>query len=308
MSQTTLTIPPGRQGPGALPAPLVQALDFTTTRRAGGVLPGERRAIGLGSGTELAQLRPYEYGDDVRLLDAAASARTGVPHVRQHVPERALTTWVLLDLSPSMAFGTARRLKSDVAEGVTRVAGRIALRRGGRLALLTCGTPRPRLLEPRGGRGALASLERVLSEGVAPDGAPPDDALAAGCRRVGALARERGLIIVVSDFREPPTSWKRALATLGQRHALLAIEIGDPRERELPAVGRVSLVDPETGTRVEVDTSSGLLRERYAAAEAARRGSVASALRRSGAEQITLCTSEDWLRVLGRKMERGARR
>ena len=308
MSPTTLSIPPGRQGPGALPAPLVQALDFTTARRAGGVLPGERRALGLGSGTELAQLRPYVYGDDVRLLDAAATARTGVPHVRQHVPERALTTWVVLDLSPSMAFGTARRLKSDVAEGVARVAGRIAVRRGGRVAMLTCGAPTPRLLEPRGGRGALASLERVLSEGVAPDGSVGGATLASGCRRTGALARERGLIVVISDFREPPASWARPLATLGQRHALLAIEIGDPRERELPAVGRVSLVDPETGARVEADTSSSVVRERYSAAEAERRAAVAKALRRAGAEHVTLCTSEDWLRVLGRRMERIGRR
>src|SRR6201999_3289873 len=101
------------------------------TRRAGGRLPAERRAAGAGSGTELAQLRPYAPGDDPRRLDPAASARTGVPHVRQHVPERALTTWIVLDLSASMAFGTGERLKSDVAEGVAGVVGRLAVRRGG---------------------------------------------------------------------------------------------------------------------------------------------------------------------------------
>ena len=103
------------------------------------MIAGEHRAAGVGSGTELAQLRPYQPGDDVRQLDPAATARTGIPHVRQQVPERLLTTWLAVDLSPSMAFGTADRLKSDVAEGVVDVLGALAVRRGGRVGLLTFG-------------------------------------------------------------------------------------------------------------------------------------------------------------------------
>ena len=125
--------PPGRQGPGPMQGALVEALDLVLARRAAGVLPGERRAAGRGTGTELAQIRPYQFGDDVRRLDAAASARTGHPHVRDYVPERTLTTWLLVDVSASMAFGTADRLKSDVAEGVALVIGRLAVRRAGRV-------------------------------------------------------------------------------------------------------------------------------------------------------------------------------
>src|SRR6201990_3638634 len=138
-----LVDPPGRQGPGAMSAALVEQFDLVLAERASGVLPGERRAAGRGVGTELAQIRPYQAGDDVRRLDAAASARTGVPHVRDHVPERTLTTWIVLDVSASMAFGTADRLKSDVAEGVALVIGRLAVRRAGRVGLLTCGSPPP---------------------------------------------------------------------------------------------------------------------------------------------------------------------
>ena len=112
---------PPAQGPGADAGRLVEALDLSFARRAGGPLPGEHRAPGVGAGTELAALRAYQPGDDVRRLDAAATARTGEPHVRLDVPERLLTTWVVLDVSPSMAFGTAERLKSDVAEGAVRV-------------------------------------------------------------------------------------------------------------------------------------------------------------------------------------------
>src|SRR3954449_4736841 len=156
--KTGVRPPVARQGPGPLPAGLVDALDLAMARRAAGVLPGERKGPGGGNGTELFQLRPYQPGDDVRQLDPAASARTGIPHVRLQVPERALTTWIVVDVSPSMAFGTADRLKADVAEGVVVVLGRLAARRGGRVALLTAGGPTSRFIPPAGGRGALAPL------------------------------------------------------------------------------------------------------------------------------------------------------
>jgi len=198
-----LAHPPGRQGPGPMPGALVEALDLVLARRAAGALPGERRAAGRGTGTELMQIRPYQPGDDVRRLDAAASARTGLPHVRDMVPERTLTTWIVLDVSASMAWGTAARLKSDVAEGVAHVVGRLAVRRAGRVALVTCGAPEVRLLAPGAGRTALVALRRALAAGVAPDGRPPaPDALARTLRRVALLARGPGLVVVISDFRE----------------------------------------------------------------------------------------------------------
>src|SRR3954462_115484 len=163
--RAALVRPAGRQGPGPVPAPLVDALDLAMARRASGVLPGERKAPGVGSGTELFQLRPYQPGDDVRQLDPGASARTGVPPVRLQVPERAMTTWLVLDVSPSMAFGTADRLKADVAEGVILVLGRLGARRGGGLAMLTSGAHPQRFLPPRSGRGALPPLHRLVREG-----------------------------------------------------------------------------------------------------------------------------------------------
>jgi uncharacterized protein (DUF58 family) len=294
----TLIHPPGRQGPGPVAHEVVDRLDLGIARRAGGMLPGERRARGIGSGTELAQLRPYEPGDDPRHLDPAASARTGVPHVRQHVPERALTTWVVLDLSASMAFGTGLRLKSDVAEGVASTVARLATRRGGRVAVVTAGAPEAATLPPRSGRRAFAAVRRLVGGGVAPDRADAELSLAGALARVDSLARTRGLVTVVSDFRDD--GWAAPLRALAQRHTVTAIEIADPREGELPDVGQLVLMDPETGAFVEADTSSPQTRALFAEAEAQRRAAVADAIRRGRAHHVTLSTDADWLRELAR--------
>ena len=300
MTHPGVAPPAGRQGPGPLPRPLLQALDLRLARRSHSPLPGEHRSPGVGQGTELQQLRPYEVGDDVRQLDAAASARTGEPHVRLQVPERALTTWVVVDVSPSMAFGTASRLKADVAQGVAVAVGQLAVRRGGRLALLEFGAKKPRVLPPTGGRGAVARLRHALDEGVAIDGqGAGDDALAKGLARVGRMARASGLVVVISDFRDEH-GWQRQLRRLSLRHSVVAVEIRDPREEELPAVGRLALVDPETGKVVEVDTSRSKLRRSFAAAERGRRERLANDLQRSRVQHIALSTEGEWLRDLGR--------
>jgi uncharacterized protein (DUF58 family) len=283
-----------------MPRALVDALELALARRAARALPGDSRASGVGAGTELAQLRPYRAGDDVRHIDPAATARTGVPHVRLHVPERALTTWLALDVSPSMAFGTALRLKADVAEGAALVLGRLAVRRGGGLGLLTFGAGEPlRLLPPRSSRPALATLDRVLAEGVARDGCSEPLALAHALARIGRVARQPGLVVVISDFRDQH-AWTVALGRLRARHAVLALEVGDPRERELPAVGRLAVLDPESGARIEVDTSQARVRRRFAELEAERREQLARDLRRLRVAHVELSTDADWLLALSR--------
>lgn len=301
MTSPRLIRPAGRQGPGPIPHGLLESLDLIVARRASGALPGDRRAAGLGSGTELAQLRPYEVGDDVRQIDAAATARTGVPHVRLHVPERTLTTWIALDLSPSMAFGTAERLKSDVAEGVTSVIGRLAVRRAGRVALMTFGAGTPRLLPPRASKPGVVALQRALGEGVAPDGHHEPGALNEALRRIGRVATQPGLVVVISDWRDED-DWTRALGALAQRHSVMAVEVRDPRESAVPAVGRLALVDPETGERIEVDTSRRSVRDRFAQIEGERRDRVARELRRLQVEHVVLSTEGDWLQTLGRRL------
>jgi len=301
LSDSPLVTPVARQGPGPLPQGLLESLDLVVARRVGGALPGDRAGAGVGSGTEIAQLRPYEVGDDVRQIDAAATARTGEPHVRLHVPERTLTTWLAVDVSPSMAFGTAERLKSDVAEGVARVLSRLAVRRAGRVALMTFGAGRPRLLPPRASRPGVVAVRRALGEGVTPDGRGEADALEHALVRLGKVAKQAGLVVVISDFRDQE-GWTRPLGALAARHSLLAIEVRDPREAELPDAGHLALVDPETGELIQVDTSRSAVRRRFAEIEAEERAHVARELRRLRVEHVVVSTEGDWLRQLGRKL------
>jgi uncharacterized protein (DUF58 family) len=210
-----------------------------------------------------------------------------------------VTTWLVLDVSASMAFGTGTRLKSDVTEGVAEVVSRLAVRRGGRIGVVVSGPTRVRLLAPRGGRGALAAIRRLVQQGVAADGAK-GAALGAALVRVARLARSRGVVVVVSDFRDE--GWTSALRSLGARHTVVAVEVTDPRERELPDAGHLVLVDPETGRQVEAPTSSPALRRAYAEAEARRRAAVAGTLKTMGATHVALSTADDWLGELARRM------
>jgi len=288
---------PARQGPGPVPTQALRRLGLALRRRVAGRMPGDQPTRGTaGDGTELAQLQQYAPGDDVRRLDPAASARTGEPHVRRLVPERAITTWVVVDVSPSMAFGTTTRLKSDVAEGAADVIARLATRYGGSVSLTVAAGDEAPVVPPKAGQHALAGLRRALEAGVAADGVRGD--LGAALARTGRLAKAPGIVAIVSDFRDE--GWATALRPLAARHTVIAVEVRDPIEDALPDAGVVCVVDPETGDMMDLDTSDRGLRDLLARAEAERRARVAGVLRSAGARHVVLRTDDDWLRELGR--------
>jgi uncharacterized protein (DUF58 family) len=301
---------PERPGPGPISEGLLRALDITVARRMEGLLAGDYRSRLLGQGSELAQIRPYVLGDDVRQIDWNVTARTGEPHIRVQQAERVLVTWLVLDTSPSMTFGTADRRKADVAEGVAIAVGHVATRRGNRLGVVTFGDANPRSAPVRQGRrgliGLLAALreeEYLVAEGQGERvGAT---SLGEAIRRTDALARQRSFVVVVSDFRGP-NDWRRPLLQLAGRHDVMAIEIRDPREQELPNAGELWLVDPETGRQLRVDTRSPKLRRRFAEAAAAERAQLAKSLASMGVRHALLTTSGDWLRELALFLRRAA--
>ncbi|MDQ2969147.1 MAG: DUF58 domain-containing protein [Actinomycetota bacterium] len=297
---------PARPGPGLLPDALLRALDVSIGRRMEGLLAGDYRSTLLGDGTELAQVRPYVPGDDdVRRIDWNVTARTNVPHVRVHLAERVLVTWLVLDASASMHFGTADRRKADVAEGVAIAVGHVATRRGNRLGLSTFGGDQPRTLPPRQGRVGLLGLLSALRDSDAENAGA--SSLGEALHRTAALARQRSAVIVVSDFRGP-LDWRRPLLELAGRHDVVAVEIRDPREQELPNAGVLWLVDPETGRQLRADTRSERLRARFAVAAAAERVELARALASAGAGHVVLTTAGDWLRPFAAFLRRGPRR
>jgi uncharacterized protein (DUF58 family) len=298
---------PARPGPGPLPDALLRALDVTIGRKMQGLLAGDYRSALLGDGTELAQVRPYVPGDDdVRRIDWNVTARTSVPHVRVHLAERVLVTWLVLDTSASMHFGTADRRKADVAEGVAIAVGNVATRRGNRLGLVTFGDDRPRALPPRQGRVGLLGLLSTLRDEPSLENAG-ETSLGEALHRTASLARQRSAVVVVSDFRGP-LDWRRPLLELSSRHDVIAVEIRDPREQELPNAGVLWLVDPETGRQLRADTRNERLRARFAAAAAADRAELARVLAAAGARHVVLTTAGDWLRSLAVFLRRGARR
>ena len=289
---------PSRPGPGPLPEALLRALDITVHRRIEGLLEGDHRAATIGRGTELAQVRPYEPGDDVRQLEWNVTARTGETHVRVDLAERVLVTWLVLDTSPSMRFGTADRRKADVALGVTLAIGHAATVRGNRVGLVGFGGETERVLPPKQGRAGLVGLLLGLKDGHEPDGRPGVGiSLGEALRRLAGAARQRSLVVIVSDFRGE-RDWRRPLLQLAGRHEVVAVEIRDPREQQLEPAGTLWLVDPETGEHLQVDTNDGKLRAHFADAAADERASVARELAAAGVAHLTLSTDRDWLRDL----------
>ncbi len=284
-----------------MPDALLRALDLTIGRRIQGLLAGDFRSAQLGEGTELAQMRLYEPGDDVRRIDWNLTARTGQPHVRMQVAERMLTSWVLLDTSPSMRFGTADRRKADVAEGVAVAMGHVATRRGNALGVLTFGDAAPRTVMPsQGRRGMLGLLTALRDDEHAASGATSFSEVLG---RINRMGRHGNLVVVVSDFRGD-SNWRLPLLEMTARHTVIAAEIRDPREQELTNVGDVWMTDPETGRSLRVDTGRREIRERFAQAASSERADVARLLSESGARHVVLSTAGDWLKPVAGFLQR----
>lgn len=289
----------------------LRRLELTVTRRLDGLLHGQYRGLLPGPGSEPAGSREYRPGEDeVRRMDWAVTARTAVPHVRQVDADRELTTWLLVDSSASMEFGTAELDKRELAVAAVAAVGFLTAGVGNRMGAQVLRSDGVRRFPARSGRTHLLGLLRTLlaaPRATAPTWPPDRRAMASppeladGLDALHRAANQRGLVVVVSDFldglpddpAEPPP-WERTLRRLSVRHQVLAIEVTDPRELELPDVGLITLVDPETGRRREVCTSDRRLRERYAAAAEAQRDQIRQALRRSAATHLALRTDRDF--------------
>ena len=257
-------------------AAALRTLELTVRRRLDGVLHGDHLGLIPGPGSEPGDAREYQPGDDVRQMDWSVTARTTHPHVRQSVADRELETWMVVDLSASLDFGTTGCEKRDLAVAAAVVAT------GARTTRIPA----------RGGRThAQAMLRTIATTPSAADGVRGN--LREAIESLRRPQRRRGMAVIISDFLGP-IDWERSLRAISARHDVLAVEALDPRDLELPDVGDVVLHDPETGRTREFSTTPRL-RADFAAAAAAHRSDVERALRRCGAPRLTLRTDGDWI-------------
>lgn len=281
----------------------LRRLELTITRRLDGLLHGAHQGLLPGHGSESGDSRLYVPGeDDVRRMDWAVTARTTVPHVRDLIADRELETWALADLSASMDFGTADTEKRDLVVAAMGAIGFLSSRMGDRFGALVLHDEYIHRMPARTGRPALYGLLHSLMD--APRGRPVDDApdLAEGIDVLAATRRRRGMRMVVSDFLDAQPEldpdaerpWERPMRRLAARHQVLAVEVIDPRELELPDVGRVAFADPESGHVREVHLSPKI-RAAYAEAAALQREGTRLALRRAGVAHLVLRTDRDWV-------------
>jgi len=281
-------------------AAALRTLELTVKRKLDGVLHGDHLGLIPGPGSEPGESRLYQPGDDVRRMDWSVTARTTHPHVRQMIADRELETWLVVDMSASMDFGTATCEKRDLA--VAAAAAIIYLNSGGgnRLGALVANGQQVVRVPARSGRNHEQTLLRTIATiGRAPAGVRGD--LGAAIDALRRPERRRGMAVIISDFLGP-INWMRPLRAIAARHEVLGIEVLDPRDVELPDVGDVVLQDTESGVTREF-TIDAKLRDDFARAAAAHRADVTRALRSCGAPLLSLRTDRDWIADIVRFVE-----
>ena len=297
--------------PQGMPSPeradaLLQRLEWTVLRRLDGVLQGDHRTLMRGSGLDLSDLREYQHHDDVRHIDWNVTARMQQPHVRVFTEDREMAAWFLLDLSPSVDFGSGEQRKSDVLQGFVGVLSRLISRHGNRVGAMLWGAGSDAVLPARGGRlQVLQLLQRIQSAGFAArarSGVDGVTRLADLLQAATHTLRQRSTVFVVSDFISEP-GWEKALRALAMRHDVVAVRLLDPLELNLPDLGWINLRDAETGEQLLVDTHDRGFRQRFARIAAQREAELRESLAKAGVDTLELATDDDLVEAVLRFVE-----
>jgi uncharacterized protein (DUF58 family) len=284
---------------------VLRRLEWRVLRRLDGRLQGDYRTVFRGTGVDVADLREYQYGDDLRHIDWNVTARTDVPHVREYLEDREVTAWLLLDTSASMDFGPVERRKHVVLTEVAATVAQLLSRGGNRVGAVFFDSRVRETIPPASGRNqVLRILARMLHP---PVGEPGTTDLAAVLRSALGILRRRSLVVIVSDFLSEP-GWQSPLGQLARRHDVVPIQVVDRREFELPAAGMIYVEDAETGEVIFVDTDDPGFQQRLRAGADERQAALAADLRSAGLDLFTVSTDEDLVRALFRIVELRRRR
>ena len=292
--------PPGN------PEAVLRRLEWTVLRRLDGLLQGDYRTLFRGFGLDLADLREYQYGDDVRHIDWNVTARLQTPYVREYHEDRELTAWFLLDLSPSVDFGSGQVRKRTVAADFVAVLARILTRHGNKVGALFYGEDVDTMIPARSGRRHVLRILHSMLERPAPKRNQPTD-LGALLTGAAHLMKRRSMVFVVSDFISVP-GWQERLGQLAQRHEIVAVRLHDPLESSLPDIGMLVVQDSETGEQVFVDTNDRGFRKRFAAAAQRREEGLRAAFRDAGIDALELSTDDDLIDAIRRFADMRKRR
>ena len=284
----------------ATPERVLQRLDWQVIRRLDGLLQGNYRSLFYGFGVDFADLREYQAEDDIRYIDWNVTARMQTPYVRQYTEDREVSAWFLLDMSPSVDFGTAREdgEKRSVLIDLVTVMARLLTRHGNRVGAMIFGNGIQQSIPARGGRIQVLRLINEMLKQPRLSHVPVTDLRAVLRGALNAIKR-RSLVFVVSDFISTP-GWESPLSLLNQRHEVIAIRLTDPAELELPDVGVMIMEDAETGEQLYVDTRDKKFRTNFQTAMQQREEDLKQAFKRAGVDMLTLSTSDDMVRSIVR--------
>jgi uncharacterized protein (DUF58 family) len=278
------------------PERVLLRLEWQVIRRLDGLLQGDYRSLFYGYGVDFADLREYQPGDDIRYIDWNVTARMDTPYIRQYVEDREITAWFLLDMSPSMDFGTAQSLKRSMLIDFVTTVARLLTRHGNRVGAIFYGSRVEHTIPPRGGRIQVLRLVNDLLKQPQLSKAPFTNLSALLQAGLHAIKR-RSLIFIISDFISAP-GWERPLTLLNRRHEVLTIRLWDPREVELPDVGPIFLEDAETGEQLYVDTHDKKFRQRFYEVARQRETALSESFKRAGVDALSLSTEEDLVRAI----------
>ncbi len=273
------------------PERILQRLDWQVIRRLDGLLQGDYRSLLRGFGVDFADLREYQAEDDIRCIDWNVTARLATPYVRQYIEDREITAWFLLDLTPSVDFGSGDVVKRSMLIDFVATIARLLTRHGNRVGAMFYCDGIETVIPARGGRmQVLQIVNQLLRQPHRQKAAFTD--LQPLLRGALNSVKRRSLIFIVSDFISAP-GWERSLSLLNLRHEVVAVHLRDPRELELPDVGPIILQDSETGEQLYVDTHDKLLRQRFREAAQARERELTTALHKAGVDPMLLSTDDD---------------
>lgn len=271
-------------------------LDWQVVRRLDGLLQGDYRTLFYGFGLDFADLREYQPGDDVRYIDWNVTARMPSPYVRQYHEDREIAAWFLLDLSPSVDFGTVDKMKRSVLIDFVAVISRLLTRHGNRVGAIFYDKKIEKVIPARSGREQVLSLINDLMHQPQLQHAPFTDLRVLFESALRAINR-RSLIFILSDFISAP-GWEKPLALLNRKHELIPVRLYDPRETELPDLGMILIEDSETGEQLYVDTGDKKFRLRFNEIARKRERSLDAAFARAGVEVLHLSTEDDLVRSI----------